>query len=276
MVDLEGLGSAAGWLGAGAPPSVRVVRGGCLTVEDRWQGAELVHPDLGFYLVDAPGMVAEAAGRRWPYVAGAVTMIPPWWRYTYRFRPGMGHAFLHVEVASWPAAVLRKHLREPVVLRRPDLVAVFRRCCALLLAGASAEAQHLAAQHSAVAAVAALTEALPALAAEVLRHGGAWRHLRPALELVEARLAGPLGVADLGAALGCSRGHAARLFARHLGQSPVLYLQERRVARAVALMHDGASVAEAAHAVGVGTPQYLARLVRRHLGQAPTALVRGR
>lgn len=270
MVDLDSLRGRGMYLQRARPPAVRVVRGACLQGDERWQGATLIHPDLGFYLVDSKGMWAEADGRRWAYAPGRVTLIPPWWPYTYRFRPAMGHAFLHIEVADWPMAMLRKHLTAPLVLDDPALVADFRTWCDQLLARPSAELQHLHALRLGLALVGALLNAHPALRDEVLRSSGAWIHLRPALDLVDERLASPIAISELAKALGCSREQVARLFKRHLGQSPVRYIQERRISRAVGLLHGGSSVAEAAAAVGVGTPQYLARLVRRHLGRSPT------
>jgi transcriptional regulator GlxA family with amidase domain len=112
---------------------------------------------------------------------------------------------------------------------------------------------------------------VPNLAAALLRRGGAWRHLGPALELVERELARPLAVDELAAALGCSREHCARLFRRHLGQSPVRYIQEQRVARAVQFIRQGEPLESVARRVGVGTRQYLGRLISRHLGQTAAA-----
>lgn len=273
MLDLRHLSAADARLAAGDDPQVRINRGGCHRAEERWQGQTFAHADIGLYLVDEPGMWAETASRRWAYVAGAITVIPPWWTYTYRFRPGMGHAYLHLDVPAWPAALLRRHLTHPLVLRDRAVVQVFRAWCVRLRAGASAGEQRLGAQHLALSALSALTTAVPQLAAEVLHRDGAWRHLRPALDLVEAHLAEPLAVGDLAAALGCSREHCARLFRKHLGQTPVHYIQERRVARAMELLRGGATVTHAAGAVGAGTRQYLGRLVRRHLGRPPSQLV---
>ncbi len=272
MLDLRQLTASDARLAEGEDPVVRINRGGCHRVEERWQGQTLAHADIGLYLVDATGMWAEADGRRWPFVPDAITVIPPWWTYTYRFRADMGHAYLHLEVPAWPAALLRRHLTEPVVLRDRTTVQAFRAWGARLRAGASAGEQRLAAQHVAFAALGALTTALPPLATEVLHRDGAWRHLRPAVELVEARLASPLAISELAAALGCSREHCARLFRRHLGQTPVHYIQERRVAKAMELLRGGMTVADAAAAVGAGTRQYLGRLIRRHLGRSPSQL----
>jgi AraC-like DNA-binding protein len=273
MMDMRHLGPGDARFAAGSPPEIRVVRGGCHRVEDIYQGVRMAHADIGFYLVDEAGMFAETDTAQWPYAPGRITVIPPWWYYIYRFRHGMGHAYLHVTVPSWPDRQLRRHLHKPLVLADRALVRMFRDLAAQLRHGDPPPALHLSAQKLAISGIHALAHALPGLASDLLhREPGAWLHLRPALELVDARLHTSLAVGDLARALDCSREHCARLFRRHLGQSPVRYIQERRVARAMELIRGGMTITDAARQVGAGTRQYLGRLVRRHLGRPPSAL----
>ncbi|WP_329562961.1 helix-turn-helix transcriptional regulator [Kitasatospora sp. NBC_01266] len=62
------------------------------------------------------------------------------------------------------------------------------------------------------------------------------RHLLRAKDLVDARYAEPLGVAELAAAAGLSRAHFSREFRRAFGESPHVYLLTRRLERAAALL----------------------------------------
>jgi len=62
------------------------------------------------------------------------------------------------------------------------------------------------------------------------------RHLLRARDLVDARYADPLGVADLARAAGLSRAHFSREFRRAFGESPHAYLLTRRLERAAALL----------------------------------------
>ncbi len=57
-----------------------------------------------------------------------------------------------------------------------------------------------------------------------------------ARDLVEARYAEPLGVADLARMAGLSRAHFSREFKRAFGESPHAYLLTRRLERAAALL----------------------------------------
>jgi AraC-like DNA-binding protein len=62
------------------------------------------------------------------------------------------------------------------------------------------------------------------------------RHLLRARDLVDARYAEPLAVADLARTAGLSPAHFSREFRRAFGESPHAYLLTRRLERAAALL----------------------------------------
>src|SRR5579864_7861829 len=62
------------------------------------------------------------------------------------------------------------------------------------------------------------------------------RHLLRARDLVDARYAEPIGVADMAFSAGLSRAHFSREFRRAFGESPHAYLLTRRLERAAALL----------------------------------------
>src|ERR1700716_3523981 len=78
------------------------------------------------------------------------------------------------------------------------------------------------------------------------------RHLLRARDLVDARYAEPLVVADLARAAGLSRAHFSREFRRAFGESPHAYLLARRLERSAALLRTtDRSVAAICFAVGL-------------------------
>jgi AraC-like DNA-binding protein len=78
------------------------------------------------------------------------------------------------------------------------------------------------------------------------------RHLLRARDLVDARYAEPLRVADLAAEAGLSRAHFSREFRRAFGEPPHAYLLTRRLERAAALLRGtDHSVASICFAVGL-------------------------
>src|SRR5229473_6960960 len=98
------------------------------------------------------------------------------------------------------------------------------------------------------------------------------RHLLRARDLVDARFAEPLGVADLARAAGLSRAHFSREFRRAFGESPHAYLLTRRMERAAALLrHTDRSVADICLTVGLRSVGSFTTSFGRTFGLSPTA-----
>jgi transcriptional regulator GlxA family with amidase domain len=101
-------------------------------------------------------------------------------------------------------------------------------------------------------------------ASAVLRHRS---HLSDTVHLVQdmidARFAEPLRLADLAAASGVSQRTLTRLFGRATGMTPLRYQQLLRAERAEHLIGHGATMATAARAAGFEDPRMLRRLRAR-------------
>ena len=98
-----------------------------------------------------------------------------------------------------------------------------------------------------------------------------WR-LRRIAGYVDAHLDGDIRVADLARVVGLSPGHLHRAFRATTGMTPLSYVNERRVQRAVAILAtESVRVGELAPRVGVASPGHVARVVRRVTGRRPSA-----
>jgi AraC-like DNA-binding protein len=98
------------------------------------------------------------------------------------------------------------------------------------------------------------------------------RHLLRARDLVDARYAEPLAVADLARAAGLSRAHFSREFKRAFGESPHAYLLTRRLERAASLLRaTDRSVAEICFAVGLRSVGSFTSSFTRTYGITPMA-----
>jgi AraC family transcriptional regulator of adaptative response/methylated-DNA-[protein]-cysteine methyltransferase len=84
-----------------------------------------------------------------------------------------------------------------------------------------------------------------------------------------------LGVEDLVAASGYSRGHFQRLFRRRVGLSPGRFLRHGRIERFARLLREGQSVTEAALAAGFGSSSRAHQAARDGFGMAPSTLAAG-
>ena len=79
-------------------------------------------------------------------------------------------------------------------------------------------------------------------------------------DLIDARFAEPLPLAELTASAGVSERTLTRLFERATGRTPLRYQQLLRVERAEHLIAQGSTIESAAHAVGFADARMLRRL----------------
>ncbi|WP_460914344.1 GlxA family transcriptional regulator [Plantactinospora veratri] len=108
-------------------------------------------------------------------------------------------------------------------------------------------------------------------ASAMLRHRG---HISDVVhrvqDVIDARFADRLALADLAAAVGVSERTLTRVFVRAVGVTPLRYQQLLRLERAEHLIGHGATVEAAARAVGFGDARMLRRL-RSRAAPAPAA-----
>ncbi|MGX9788527.1 AraC family transcriptional regulator [Mycobacterium sp. MMS18-G62] len=92
----------------------------------------------------------------------------------------------------------------------------------------------------------------------------------PALKLIYNNPAHPWTVANLAAAVGCSRAVFARRFTEQVGEPPIAFLTSWRLALAADLLQDSqATIAAVARQVGYSTPFALSSAFKRAYGVSP-------
>lgn len=94
-------------------------------------------------------------------------------------------------------------------------------------------------------------------------------------EILEARYAETIGLAELAAEAGLSRYHLIRVFRAHTGLTPHAYLTDVRVRAAQRLLRAGDPPAEVALACGFFDQSHLTRAFKARIGVPPAAF-RGR
>jgi AraC family transcriptional regulator len=103
-----------------------------------------------------------------------------------------------------------------------------------------------------------------------------WR-VRRIAEYVEAHLGENILVADLASLVGVSAGHLHRAFRHTVGVTPLDYINERRIQRAVEILAmERPSVVELALRVGFLSPSHFTRTFRRVTGVNPSRYLQGR
>ena len=98
----------------------------------------------------------------------------------------------------------------------------------------------------------------------------AWR-LRRIADYVEAHIERDILVSDLAELLGVSAGHLHRAFRQTMGITPLDYITDRRIRRAMTIIaQDNAPIAELALRVGFVSPSHFTRTFRRVTGMNPS------
>ncbi|MFG3206747.1 helix-turn-helix domain-containing protein [Streptomyces sp. NPDC048192] len=107
------------------------------------------------------------------------------------------------------------------------------------------------------------------------RAGLSARRLATVRELMEARLAEPLPITDLAAAVSLSCSQFTRQFRATTGRTPHQFLLALRLERACRMLRTGsAPITEVAVACGFSHQEHLTRVMRARLGTTPAALRR--
>jgi AraC family transcriptional regulator len=97
-----------------------------------------------------------------------------------------------------------------------------------------------------------------------------WR-VRRIAEYVDANLGCEIAIADLARLVGVSAGHLHRAFRATLGVTPLSYIHEKRIERAIAILaSEQASIAEVALRVGYVSAGHFSRTFRRLTGVHPS------
>lgn len=98
--------------------------------------------------------------------------------------------------------------------------------------------------------------------------------VRAAREFLDAHFAERVPLATLAEVCGVSPFHLIRVFRLAVGVPPHAYLKQRRVARAMAMLQDGAPVASIAYACGFSDQSHLTRAFKSTFGFPPGAYQR--
>jgi AraC family transcriptional regulator len=95
--------------------------------------------------------------------------------------------------------------------------------------------------------------------------------LRRVTDYVDGALGGEIRIAELAARAGLSEGHFHRAFRATTGQTPLAYIQRRRVDAAMQMLaREKASIVDVAWRVGFVSPTHFARVFRAATGKNPS------
>jgi len=247
---------------------------GVLRAEDVFQLPQLWSLHLYSYAAEL-----EVDGVAHAITPGSVSLVPPASLIRYRYRG--------------PSRHLYAHLRAPRLLPGPGGESPASRLAVLMHPGADLP-RIAELMESAVASAVARPERTRADVWTVLlrladrAEAGGDRpaggdparavpdYVAATVSLVESRLAEPLTVPEIAAAVGVSPGHLTRVFSARTGETVVGYLRRRRVEHARHLLTSSTmSISAVAASVGIPDLQAFNKTCRAVTGSSPRGLRAG-
>lgn len=109
---------------------------------------------------------------------------------------------------------------------------------------------------------------------EEIRYGGSWQRFLLYRSLIEDQLASELDLQKLAEAAQVTRFQVIRDFKKAVGHTPSMYIRDRRLRRAFALIREGWPLADSAAAAGFADQSHLCRAFRGAHGMTPGMLQR--
>jgi len=101
--------------------------------------------------------------------------------------------------------------------------------------------------------------------------------VRLAMAYMDEHYRRPIGLDEIARRAGVSKHHLCRLFRRHTGQTPILYLRKKRVEEAARLLRQTSlSVERIACETGFDNASYFGKVFRSLLGLSPGQFREGR
>jgi AraC-like DNA-binding protein len=242
-----------------------------------WRAEKLLDRFWRFYLNQNDGATLHFNDETWPLRAGTPYLIPSRVPFSgHNYDADVEHFYIHFDVLGLAEGVQRELFSAPVAVPAQPATRALARAAARSV-GAPFSALDFTRQIGLKALLyASLADVLAVAPASQLQRARqlqqAYAPLAPALAFIEENLAVSLPVPHLAALCHLSEDYFIRRFRQSLGQSPVAYIQERRVTLAAQrLLFSSESIEVIAAQCGFGNRFYFSRVFKRHTGVAPAA-----
>ena len=268
---LFGQGSTA--LVDGRLPLRLLSLGGC-TIHPAWRGEDMSAPTWRIYLNLDDGAEALVAGRRVPFAALHLYVVPAWLRWSARCRGEVRHGNAMVDLPSLSRDRVRETCRTVALIARPQdpLAQDWMQFLADLSTQTQAGPVLQARGHALVwTTLARYLEQLGAAGSELVP-ARRDRNLEDLCAWIDGNLDQPLPRGRIARLAGCSEAECARRFTTALGTAPGAWVRQRRVGLAAQLLRStDLTLDEIASRSGFADRSRLSRNFTRLIGCGPGA-----
>jgi len=250
---------------------LRVSESSRVVISPKFWQLDLRSPFWRLYVNKQPGAIIHHEGKQWELLPGRPYLIPAWVRFQTSITGEVEHDYLHFFLSGFPVEPLRTLFNRPLALRPGPALS--------FLCGKWRE--RLGRRHDFQAFVWAEALAHTVMGQIISERTEAEQDacfyavddaamIRPALEILNQRLADPPENAELARACHTSTGHFVRRFRQIVGLTPAEYGRELRIGTAAQwLARTSRSMEEIAAATGFTDRFHFSRVFKARLGVPP-------
>jgi AraC-like DNA-binding protein len=250
--------------------------------KDTWNAQNVQSPFWRLYCnADAGAFIVLADGTRFSFAPHTVYLIPAGVYFSCGNDKQFTHFYIHFDIVGIPRLTLKTLFEHPVAIPNTENPPLAERI--LSFAQTIAHQPTLTLAHQ-CQAKAFLYESIGVHLAHIseerlaisLARAEACEPVAPALEYIENHLDTPLHLSDLASSCFLSPDYFGKRFKECVGQTPIEYIQERRILEAAQrLLFSTESIENIASSCGFGNRFYLTRLFTKQMGVPPATYRKG-
>lgn len=251
---------------------IRLFASHAVPLGDWWKGPH-ASSFWRLYINNCSGATILFEGKPMELEAWRIYLVPAWVQFTSHAPGPIEHCYIHFEIVSLPATLIRDHFNRPVLLERePRMDRMARWWARDMIAHRPHDLDILLRAKSLVyhALASLMRTASPETLERCSQHLLGQRAMLIALDYIEAHLGESLDNQLLAQLCHVSRDHFIRLFRRLIGQTPGQYILDRRVSCAAQrLVFGNESIEAIAEATGFLDRFHFSRVFAARMGIPP-------
>jgi len=256
------------------PVNIRVLSTGCIELAQWWAKTDTLRTFWRMYLTEEDGVVFRLPDCEFELPAGRLCLIPPGLEFDIELAKPVNCLYMHFELVGWTAEAIEQVFPQPVALE-PDLtrdalaqrlwedVVHESRRIESVLSGRLKSLIHLVVSD-------VMAHVPKERAGCYLTFAASHQEMVKVLLYIDRHLDENLSTSRLAEVASTSEARFIRRFREAMGQTPVRYVQERRVGKAARmLLSSDDSIDEVAERCGFANRYYFSRVFAKRMGTPP-------
>jgi AraC-like DNA-binding protein len=230
-------------------------------------------PFWRLYYNEKPGTLLETSSGKYHMRSNEVYLIPKWTLFSGYCLKDTGHFYLHFDILGLSNVSLQEYFYKPLnpKFSKQWKVKIHEMIAALRAKEPNTPKLYCEMSSIIFHALGMVFKTMPSeWISRMFFSDNLSRPILPAIEYIDRNFASPLKIRDLSKLCHMSEDYFIRTFRRHLGRTPILFIQEKRVQQAAQLLlTTNHSIDQIAEKCGFGNRFYFGRVFKKHARISP-------